>query len=460
MNMYNLLKQREAIGKPIRVGIIGAGRYSAQFIAQSPFIPGIKLVSVAELDIGKAREVCTKAGWSEGSISLANTVNEINDGARSGKVVLTEDAEQLIGAELDIVIEVTGVAEAGAYHSWKALESGKHVITVTVEADHLVGSALKQLADKKGLVYSLGYGDQPACLCEQIDWVRTFGFEVVCAGDYKLHKVGQEYTTPDNVWEHYGYSEEQVKSGHFNTKMYTSFVDGTKTAIEMCSVANACNLIPQKRGLTYPVVSYDDSPNMLKPISEGGILEHSGTVEVPSVRTRDGKVLIQSPHWGPLWGVYTVFKGRSEYVSHFMTYFNNQNRILTDSSGKYSMLFRPIHILGLELGFSVAQVGLFNAPTGTPVSVAGDVVATAKKDLKAGDVIDGPGGYAIFGRLVPAEQSFAKKYLPVELSEKAKLTRNVAKDSFITYDDVTMDESGFLFQLRRKIEKEYSPAAH
>ena len=460
MNMFNLLKQREAIGKPIRVGIIGAGRYSAQFIAQLPFIPGIQLVSVAELDIGKAREVCTKAGWPEEGVSLANTADEISDGARSGKVVLTEDSEQLIGAELDIVIEVTGIAEAGAYHSWKALEAGKHVITVNVEADHLVGSALKQLADKKGLVYSLGYGDQPACLCEQIDCVRTFGFEVVCAGDYKLHRVGQEYTTQDNVWEHYGYSEEQVKSGHFNPKLYTSFVDGTKTSIEMCSVANACNLVPQKRGLTYPVVSYDDSPNMLKPVSEGGILEHSGTVEVPSVRTRDGKVLIQSPYWGPLWGVYTVFKGRSEYVSHFMTYFNNQNRILTDSSGAYSMLYRPIHILGLELSVSVAQVGLFNAPTGTPVSLVGDVVAVAKKDLNAGDVLDGPGGYAAFGRLVPTEQSLVKKYLPIELSEKARLTRNVAKDSFITYDDVTVDESGFLFQLRRKIEKEYSPAAH
>ena len=138
MNMYNLLRQREFNGKPIRVGIIGAGRYSASFVAQARFIPGIKIVSIAELDITKAKKICIKAGWSEVDISFANKTNAINDDARIGKIVLTEDSNQLIGVELDIVIEITGVAEAGAYHSWHALEAGKHVITVTVEADHLV----------------------------------------------------------------------------------------------------------------------------------------------------------------------------------------------------------------------------------------------------------------------------------------------------------------------------------
>ena len=451
MNMYSLLKQRDANANPVKIGIIGAGRFSAQFLAQLRFIPGIIPVAIAELDIDKARDVCDKAGWPKEKLSFANTTNAINDSIRADKIVLTDDAEQLVNANLDVVVDITGVAEAGTLYACKALEAGKHVVTVTAESYALVGNAIKKLADEKGLVYSMGYGDEPDNLCILVDWARVSGFEVVCAGKYvpTAYTPDAKYTTPDTVWEHYGYSKEQVESGHFNAMMYTSFQDGTKSAIELCSVANSCDLTPQTSVLSYPAIAFDDIADMLKPSSEGGILEHSGTVEIVS-GTENAQYL-----WGPLWGVFVVFKGQSKYVDDFLTYFAKQHRILTDSTGSYSVLYRPLHILGLELGFSVASVALFNAPTGTPASFLGDVVAYAKKDLQPGDVLDGPGGYTVYGNLVKAEQSLKNGYVPVELTYKAKITRPVAKDSIITYDDAALDESLFSLQLRKKMESEY-----
>ena len=449
MNLYRLLEQRENDGRPIRVGIIGAGVYGSMFLSQLRFTPGMQLVGVAELDIEKARDRCIRAGWPEAAIFTGKSASAINDGSRNRKIALTEDSSQLIQAELDVIVEVTGVAEAGARHAWNALEAGKHVIIVTVEADALLGITLKELADQKGLVYSLGYGDEPACLCELVDWARTAGFEVVSAGKCVSYKSEKRYSTPDTGWKYYGLSEEQVATGEYNLKMYNSFADGTKTVTEMCAVANACDLTPQAGGLKYPAIEYNDLPAMLRPVSEGGILEHGGTIEVLASEKQDGAPLQKSLRWG----IYVAFRGRSDFVKHYLQNFAMEHRIITDTSGEYSIMYRPTHLIGLELGISVASAGLLGVPTGTPSSYVADVVAVAKKDLEPGDVLDGEGGYTVYGQLTTAEQSLDGRYLPIGLSNKAKLLRQMSKDSIITYDDVKLDENGFLYRVRKQIEE-------
>ncbi|MFC1916113.1 NAD(P)H-dependent oxidoreductase [Chloroflexota bacterium] len=449
MNLYGLLQQREAAGKPIRVGAIGTGVAGASFLSQLRFIPGMQLVGVAELDMEKAKENCIKAGWPEDAISFGSSTNVINEGSKKKGIILTDDAEQLIRADLDVILEMTGNVEAGAYHAWTALQEGKHVVMVTVEADALLGKALKELADEKGLVYSLGYGDQPALICDEVDWARTSGFEVVCAGEWFRHYPDSQYYTPDTGWKYYGLSEDQVATGDYNLKMYCSFVDGTKSTIEMCAVANACDLVPQSSGLSYLAVEYEDLPAVLKPKSEGGMLEHSGTVETLSSLKPDGTPLKRSFRFG----VYVVFKGRSDRVRHYLSFFGGERRIVTDSSGEYAIIYRPTHLIGLELGISVASASLLGVPTGAPSSFVAEVATVAKKELNMGDILDGEGGYAVYGRLVPAEQSLKGRYLPMGLSNKTQVIRQVAKDSIITYDDVAMDESRFCYQIRKKIEK-------
>lgn len=445
MNLYTLLQQREKEGKPIRIGAIGAGKFCTMFLSQLRFTPGMRIVGIADLVPEKARNAWIRAGWPKENLYLCNTTDAINDIAKKGKTALTDEAYKLIQAELDVIIEVTGVPEAGAYHGWNALEAGKHVVMVNVEADALLGVALKKKADEKKLVYSMAYGDQPALICEEVDWARAAGFEVVCAGKGTGYMPDYPYSTPKTVWKYYGFSEEQVKSGDYNPQMYNSFVDGTKSAIEMCAVANATGLVPQKCGLQFPPVEIEKLPEILKPKSAGGILEHSGTVETIANKYRDGTPVKHNLRYG----VFVVFRAPSEYTKRGFSEYG----MTTDSTGEYAALYRPNHLVGLELGISIASAVLRNEPTGTVKSFVSDVASVAKKDLKPGDILDGEGGYAVFGKLVRADDSIHGKYLPIGLSARAKVIRPVAKDTILTYDDVKVDQSLFSYKLRKTIEQ-------
>jgi predicted homoserine dehydrogenase-like protein len=451
MSLYHLLQQRAKSGKPIRIGIIGAGTFGTAFISQVRSIPGMQLVGIAELDLEKAREACLKTGWSEEAIHFGDSVAAINDGARRGRITLTNDAKELIQAELEVIIEITGVVEAGTWHAWNALDAGKHVIMVNVETDALLGKALRKKAEEKGLVCSMAYGDQPAVICELIDWARTAGFEVVCAGKGTRYQPEYHYSTPETVWKYYDFSEEELASGRYNAQMYNSFIDGTKSAIEMCAVANASGLVPQKGGLQFPPVGADDLARILKPKSAGGILEHSGTVEVLASENRDKTPLKHHLRSG----VYVVFRARSDYARGRFSHYG----LSTDSSGEYAALYRPAHVIGFELGISVASVALRGEATGSTDLFIADAVSAAKKDLKPGDILDGEGGYTVYGRLVQAAESLKNKYLPVGLSRHAKVVRPLTKDSILTYDDVKLDDSQFSYKLRKTVEQEFGSTA-
>jgi len=419
------------------------------FLAQARRTPGLKVVGIAELDLEKAAQTCLEAGWPREAIGYENSAGAINDGAGRGRIILTDNAEQLIKADLDIIIESTGIAEAGTYHAWTALENGKHVVMVNIEAGALLGQVLNQKAREKGLIYSLAYGDQPAIIDEMIDWARTIGAEVICAGKGTRYQPEYHYSTPDTVWNYFGFSREQLAAGKYNPKMYNSFLDGTKSAIEMCTVANASGLIPQKNGLKFPPVGVQNLASVLKPKAAGGILEHSGTVEVVASEERDGSPIADHLRWG----VYVVYRATTDHMRRFIS----THGLVKDDSGEYAAAYRTYHLIGLELGISVARVALQGEATGSADFFTADVASVAKKNLQKGDVLDGEGGFTVYGRLTEAVDSIAGGYLPMGLSHGAKLIRAVKKDSILTYQDVALDKSQLSYKLRKVLEKDFKP---
>lgn len=444
MNLYTMLKQREQDNKPVRVGVVGAGKFSSMFLSQAQFTPGLQVVGIAELVAERAYQALETTGWGKECAESAATASEINDAAASGKIGITEDSMALIESDCEVIMEITGNPDAGTRHAIAAIESGKHVVMVNVEADCLLGPAISQKARDNEVVYTMAYGDQPALIMEQLDWAQTVGFEVVCAGKGTRYQPRYHYSTPDTVWGYYGFSEERVASGDYNAQMFNSFLDGSKSAIEMCAVANGSGLLPQQCGLQFPAVGVDDLADVLKPAADGGILEHSGTVEVIASELRDGSPVPRDLRWG----VYVVFRARNAYGARCFSEYGMK----TDASGRYSALYRPYHYIGLELGISAVNAVLRREPTGTSTRFLADVGAYAKKDLMPGDILDGEGGYTVFGKLLRAEESLARNTLPLGLTGKATVTRKVAKDEPLTYDCVTPDTTSVAYQLRKELE--------
>ncbi|RMF32857.1 MAG: flagellar biosynthesis protein FlgA, partial [Alphaproteobacteria bacterium] len=375
MNLHMLLKARVEAGNPLRVGLIGAGKFGSMFLAQAGRIAGIHVVGIADLAPERARSNLELVGWAPERFAARS----LDDAARSGATHVGENWQALIAhPAIDIVIECTGAPVAAIDHVLAAFDHGKHVINVTVEADAFCGHALALKAREAGVVYSMAYGDQPALTCELVDWARTCGFEVVAAG--RGHKWLPEYrkSTPETVWEHWGVDRETAERGRLNPKMFNSFLDGSKPAIESAAIANAADLDVPSEGLQFPVGGAEDLPNIMRPRSEGGCLERKGMVEVASCLTREGEPVPYDIRQG----VWVVFEGDTEYLRNcFREYL-----IGTDDSGRYSSLYKRWHLIGLELPVSVAAVGLRGEPTGVARSLRADVAAIAKRDLAAGEV--------------------------------------------------------------------------
>ncbi|MGH6631054.1 MAG: Gfo/Idh/MocA family oxidoreductase, partial [Burkholderiales bacterium] len=286
MNLYAKLNERAAAGKPLRVGVIGAGKFAAMYLAQVPKTPGIHLAGIADLSPDNARLNLERVGWSPERFSATS----LDAAFKSGASHVGEDWQALVShPQIDIVIEATGNPIAAVDHALAAIEHGKHVVMVTVEADAFCGPLLARKAQQAGVVYSLAYGDQPALICDLVDWARTAGFNVVAAG--RGHKWLPHFaqSTPETVWGYYGLTPEQARLGGLNPKMFNSFLDGSKPAIECTAVCNATGLTPAPYGLTYPPASVDDIPKVMRPRAEGGQLHHKGQVEVVSSLQPDGK---------------------------------------------------------------------------------------------------------------------------------------------------------------------------
>ncbi len=445
MNLHAKLLEREARGRPIRIGLIGAGKFGTMFLAQVRRTPGMHLVGLADLNVQRARNQLQGCGWSERQYSA----RDLGDALKSGSTLVTADAEALIGLpEIEVVIEATGDPRNGIRFALASIAHGKHIVMVNVEADVVAGPLLARKARTAGVIYSLAWGDQPALICEHVDWARACGFEVVAAGKGTRYHPSFHRSTPDTVWENFGIAPDKAARGGMNPKMFNSFIDGTKSGIEMTAVCNATGLVPQPDGLSFPPASVYDLARICKPRSAGGALAIAGTTEVVSSLNRD-----RSPVQHHLqMGTYVVIKAGDDYVRHCA----EEYHLLPDDDFEHIALYRPTHMIGLELGISVASIALRSEPTGAPTGFRSDVVATAKRKLARGEMLDGEGGYCVWGKQCPAERSLEAGFLPLGLAHKVKLNRDIAAGEPLRWTDVECDRNDLAVKIRREMESAFA----
>jgi predicted homoserine dehydrogenase-like protein len=428
-----MARERAAAGKPVKVGLIGAGKFGSMFLNQIPTMSGVEIAVIADLDPERARRACQTIGW---------------DAARIARTRFVASGAEACGAgDVEVVVEATGSPPAGIAHARATIAAGKHIVMVNVEADVLAGPLLAEEARAEGVVYSLAYGDQPALTCEIVDWARACGFAVVAAGKGTKYLRAYHAVTPDDVWAHYGLMPEEAARGGMNPQMFNSFLDGTKSAIEMAAIANAAGLDVPRDGLGFPPCGVDDLPEVLR---GGRALEHDGMVEVVSSLERDGRPVFRDLRWG----VYVVLKAPNDYAR---TCFKEYG-LKTDASGWYAAMYKPYHLIGLELGVSVLSAALRGEPTGQPAGWRGDAVAVAKRALRAGETLDGEGGYTVWGKLIPAERSLAEGALPIGLAHKVPLVRDVAAGDIVRWSDVAAPDSEAV-RARRDMEQRFSARA-
>ncbi|WP_390342779.1 NAD(P)H-dependent oxidoreductase [Variovorax boronicumulans] len=447
MSLHTRLQQRAAEGRPIRIGLIGAGKFGAMYLAQIPRTPGVQLVAIADLSPAAARVNLERVGWQ----AERSNAGSVQEALKTGATWITDDWQAVTREpSIDIVVECTGNPVAAVDHCLDAFAHGKHVVNVTVEADAFCGPLLAHKAQQAGVVYSLAFGDQPALICDLVDWARTCGFPVVAAG--RGHKWLPHFTesTPETVLGNYGLTPEQAKRGGLNPKMFNSFLDGSKPSIESSAVANATGLGVPSDGLLYPPASVEDIPFVTRPRSEGGVLERKGMVEVISSLEADGRKIPYDIRMG----VWVTVEAETDYIKNCFEEYNAH----TDPSGRYFTLYKRWHLIGLEVGMSVASVALRGEPTGVATGWNADVVATAKRDLAAGEMLDGEGGYTVWGKLLPAERSLRLGGLPLGLAHNVRLVRPVKKGQSLSWADVAMDTTTAAYRLRQEMETLFTPA--
>ena len=430
MYIHDQLRERAASARPVRVGLIGAGKFGSMFLSQAPSTIGLEVRVIADLDPDRARAACRAVGWSD----------EV-----TARTTFTDDALDVMRADdVDVVVEATGNPAAGITHARAAFAAGKHIVMVNVEADVLAGPLLAAEARDAGVVYTMAYGDQPALTCEMVEWARISGFEVVAAGKGTKYLSSYHGSTPDTVWDHYGLTAEQAQAAGMNSRMFNSFLDGTKSAIEMAAIANATGLTPPPDGLGFPPCGRDDLAHVLRPAEDGGQLHHKGQVEVVSSIERDGRPVPNDLRWG----VYVVIEAPNDYTAAcFRQYGMN-----TDASGRYSAMYKPFHLIGLELNVSILSAGLLGRPTGASRDFVGDAVVTAKRNLAAGETLDGEGGFTVYGKLLPARTSLEHGALPIGLAHGVTLRRAIGAGEIVGWDDVECDPTLEAVRVRREME--------
>ncbi|HEX7891818.1 MAG TPA: Gfo/Idh/MocA family oxidoreductase [Ramlibacter sp.] len=446
MSLYAKLQQRAAEGKPVRIGLIGAGKFGSMYLAQVPRTTGVHLVAIADLSPDNARTNLARVGWEV----ERTRASSIEDAIKTGATHIGDDWQALVRhPAIDVVVECTGHPIAAVDHCLEAFANRKHVVNVTVEADAFCGPLLAQRAAEAGVIYSLAFGDQPALICDLVDWARTCGFPVVAAG--RGHKWLPHFSesTPDTVWNNWGLTPEQAKRGGLNPKMFNSFLDGSKPSIESTAVANATGLTVPSNGLLYPPASIADIPFVTRPRSEGGVLERKGMVEVISSLEADGREIPYEIRMG----VWVTVEAETEYIKNCF----EEYKAHTDPSGRYFTLYKRWHLIGLEVGMSVASVALRGEPTGAATCWNADVVATAKRDLQPGEILDGEGGYTVWGKLTPAETSMRQGGLPLGLAHDIKVVRPVKKGQSLSWSDVAMDTTTHAYRIRRELETQFAP---
>jgi len=425
MDLYEELRNHGAQGKQIKVGVVGAGQMGEGLIAQMGLMNGMRGRAVADVVPGRARQALEAAGVAKNEIVETEDVAEASQVVADGKCVATMDSAVLSEiADLDIVVEATGVPEIGAVVAWQAILARKHVLQMNVETDATVGYVLRKMARAAGVVYTLTAGDEPGATMELVDFARTLGFDIVCAGKGKNNPLDRA-ANPDTV-------AERAKKQMMNPKMLASFVDGTKTMVEMTSLGNAIGFVPDVRGMHGPDVTPKTIAEVFVPKSKGGVLD--------SARTVDYGVGIAP-------GVFVVFTTEHPKLMRDLSY-------VKLGPGPYWALYRPYHLTSLETPISIAHAVLRGETTiATDSPPVCETVAVAKRDLKAGEKIDSLGGFMVYGMIERSDVAQKEGLLPLGLAPGTTLVQDVRQGEPVTYKDIEVDEQSTILQLRRLQDK-------
>ncbi len=425
MNLSAALEQRQRENKPIRVGLVGVGQMGAGLIAQIGQMQGMDVVAAADIDQGRAVSAFRNIGVAEDDVVVlpeTATHQHASEAVAAGKRVVTKDAALLpeIGL-VDAVVEATGMPSIGAFVAFRTILAKKHIIMLNVETDVTIGYLLKHMADSANVIYTTSAGDEPGALLELYDFATTLGFEVVVAGKGKNNPLDRS-ATPQRL-------ADQASKQEMSPKMLTSFVDGTKTMVEMTAVANATGLVPDVSGMHGPTATPETLAQIFCPREDGGILQKRGVVDYAL-----GNV---AP------GVFLIITTTQPKVVKDLQY-------LRLGPGPYWSLYRPYHLANLETPRSVALAALYHqttlAPRGVPVA---ETTTIAKRNLEVGDVLDGLGGTMVHGNIERAEIAREQRMLPLGLSERARVIRPVKLGQTLSYDDVVLDEQSFIVHARR-----------
>jgi len=446
--MRHKLREREESGERIKVGVIGAGVFSCLTIGQIARMPGIATSIIADIYEDKAIRAFTRfARRKPGEIVKVNDADAANACMEKSVPVITTDSRVLLESDVDVILESTGVPEAAARHAYEAIDRKKNLVMATVEAESVVGALFSKMAQERGVVYSQAYGDQPAVICELYDWAVSSGFKVVAAGEGTAARLEWRHRSPDDALQRFGFTQEEIERLRLNPKMYNSFIDTTKCAVEMVAVCNATGLRPDVRGMHFPLGSREDVPKLLSLKEEGGILENEGIVDVITRVRPDGEQIANDIRWG----VFVVVTTDSEDTRGlFKTY-----ELFRGAGGKNALVYRPHHLSGLEASISLIRAVLYSEPTGAPLPTApsAEVLAAAKRTLRPGDLLDGGGGYAVYGLAEKADIAREQNLLPLALAENIRVKREIPCDGVVSYDDVELNEDAFLLKLRREQDR-------
>ena len=438
------LAQRAAENNPIRVGIIGAGKFGAGLVAQISQMKGMEVSIIADINLAHARHAFTSSRVPEEAIRTVNTDGDLSQAIGDNKPAITEDGLLVARTDLvDAVVEVTGVPHVGARMAYETLTHNKHLIMVNVEADVTVGPLLRRLADSAGVVYSLVDGDQPGTTMNIVDWAQTLGFEIVAAGRGTVFFDDDRTGTPDTVPDRFGFSEEMIARRTINLKMYNSFRDGSKAQIEMTALANMAGLVPDVRGMHEPSVNLSDIPQKFSLKAEGGLLSRHGVVELANSVAEDGRSMLPD---GLEMGVFVVVRTEHPFTQEDLVGYIGH----VGGEGKNFLLYRPYHLVAVTAPMSIAKAVLMGQPTGSPLpKPVAEVITVAKRDLKRGEILDGSGGYTVYGLIERADIAHQQRLLPLGLATEVTLEQDVAQGSAVTYDMVTLKEDSFALKLRR-----------
>ncbi len=418
------LKERGAAGKPIRIGLIGCGEMGTDIVTQVARMPGLEIGAIAENRSGHAAAAIKVAGGYPNGARDTENPGQISAAIEAGAVAVSGEARDVATHPMiDVVIDATGKPGVGASIGLSAMEAGKHLVMMNVEADVTIGALLRREAERLGVIYSLGAGDEPSACIELIEFVSALGLPVVCAGKGKNNPLNHD-ATPD------AYEEEAIRR-NMNPRMLVEFVDGSKTMVEMAAIANATGLLPDKPGMHGPAATADQLADVLIPETDGGVLSDTGRVDFSI-----GK--------GVAPGVFVIVKAPHPRIHERMS-------DLKMGKGPYFSFLRPYHLTSLEVPLTCARIALYGKadmqPLDQPVA---EVCAVAKKDLKPGDKLDAIGEYCYRSWIMTVSEARAANAIPCGLLEGGTVTAPVAKGDMLTYDNAAPDPDAAIVRLRAR----------